>query len=146
MFILFDSGTTADRRTRALQPYEAFYDTTVDALFVGDGTTLGGQPLGSPALAVNAQTGTAYTLQPADAGKLITTNNAASNTVTLNAGVFSGNAIVHVAQLGAGVTTIVAGAGVTINSAGTLLMRTQYSMLSLIQLSQDNWILVGGMA
>ena len=99
----------------------------------------------SVGIVFNSQTGTSYTVQPSDENKIITMNNASANTVTLNAGVFSGNVEFGIAQFGAGATTIVAGSGVTINSIGTLQAKGQYAMMGLLQISQDNWLLIGNM-
>ena len=63
---------------------------------------------------INTQTGTSYTLQTVDNdGKtVVRMNNAASNTCTIPS---TQTKTVTVRQVGAGVTTLVAGAGVTLN-------------------------------
>lgn len=63
---------------------------------------------------INTQTGTSYTLQTADNdGKtIVRMNNAASNTCTIPS---TQTKTVTVRQVGAGVTTLVAGSGVTLN-------------------------------
>lgn len=63
---------------------------------------------------INTQTGTSYTLQTVDNdGKtIVRMNNAASNTCTIPS---TQTKTVTVRQVGAGVTTLVAGSGVTLN-------------------------------
>lgn len=98
----------------------------------------------------NAQTGTGYTLVLTDADKLLTTSNAAANTMTIppNSSVaFSVGTQIVGMQLGAGQTSIVAGAGVTILSSGGKLKCTgQYSGYTLIKKSTDTWLLMGDIA
>lgn len=94
----------------------------------------------------NAQTGTTYTLVLDDNLKLVTMNNASSNTLTVppNSSVaFPVGAQVLVAQWGAGQTTIAQGSGVTIQKPSTLLLNTQYSPVSLIKVATDEWLLTG---
>ena len=94
----------------------------------------------------NAQTGTAYTLALADAGKMVTLNNAAAISLTIptNATVaFPLNTRIDIAQFGAGQVTV-GGAGVTIRSSGSKLKLTgQYSGATLWKKGTDEWLLVG---
>ena len=64
---------------------------------------------------VNAQTGTSYTLQDSDNGKLVTLDNASAITLTVPSGLSSDFACALL-QKGAGNVTISAGTGVTINN------------------------------
>ena len=94
----------------------------------------------------NTQTGTSYTLVLSDAGKVIEMNNASANTATVppNSSVaFLIGTVLEVAQYGAGQTTIVAGAGVTIRTPSTLILRAQYSTVSLRKRGTDEWVLSG---
>jgi hypothetical protein len=101
---------------------------------------------------VNAQTGTTYTFALTDGCKngnspLVTFGNAGATTVTVppNSSVaFQNGSQIELIQVGAGKVTIAAGAGVTITSkGGNLSVGAQYVAVSLIQLSADNWILLG---
>lgn len=98
---------------------------------------------------VNAQTGTSYTLVLADAGKLITMNNASANTLTIpaNSSVDFPAAVTAIAvrQKGAGATTITADTGVTLNgtSAGSATLSGQYAGVTLVQEATDTWSIVG---
>ena len=143
--IIIPHGTHADVISRTLAPYALMYDDDEQALVIGDGTPGGGRSIGIPALAFNQQTGTAYTVQASDENKIIVMNNAGANTVTVNANIMTGNVEFGIAQLGVGATTVVAGAGVTISSIGTLQARGQYAMMGLVQMSPNNWLLVGNM-
>ncbi len=96
---------------------------------------------------LNTQTGTTYGFVLADAGKLITGNNAAAQTYTvpLNSSIpFLINTMINVAQLGAGQISIAAAGGVTIRSSGSKLKLTgQYSTACLIKIGTDEWLLFG---
>jgi hypothetical protein len=97
----------------------------------------------------NTQTDS-YTLVLSDAGKMITMNKGTANNLTVppNSSVaFPTNSRIDVIQYGAGQTTIVAGAGVTIRSSGSKLKITgQYSGASLWKKGTDEWVLVGDIA
>lgn len=94
----------------------------------------------------SAQTAS-YTLVIGDAGKTVTMTNASANNLTVppNSSVaFPVNTRIDIIQYGAGQTTVVAGAGVTINSSGAKLKLTgQYSGASLWKKATDTWVLVG---
>ena len=50
-------------------------------------------------------------------------------------------------QLGAGKTTFVAGCGVTLRSADSLLnLRVQYSVAGLTKIASDTWVVVGDLS
>lgn len=91
------------------------------------------------AMTQNAQTGTTYSFALADASKLLTTSNASpvSVTVTKQATVtwVTGTQL-RIMNLGAGVTTLVADTGVTINGNVAL---NQYQGGTLIRTASDVW-------
>ncbi len=94
------------------------------------------------AMVQNAQTGTSYSYALADASKLLTMSNAASNTVlvTKQATVtWAADTQLRVLNLGAGTTTLVADTGVTINN-NTALARWNAGVL--IRMSSDVWTFV----
>jgi len=102
--------------------------------------------------AYNPQTGTAYTLALTDAPAssssqgIVSMDNAAANAVTVpphSAEAWLTGTAIQIPQLGAGITSVAAGAGVTLNTAGTLAARAQYSSIILTYLGSDVW-LVGG--
>lgn len=118
-------------------------------------TVVSGGGGGSSPPAVNAQTGTTYTLALTDAPSssanqgVVTMSNASANTLTVppNSSVaFPVGTVIQVIQLGAAQTTVAAGSGVTINTASTLKTRAQYSCLVLTQVAANVWVLGGDFA
>jgi hypothetical protein len=98
-----------------------------------------------PAPALNTQTGTSYTLVLSDAKAIVEMNNAAANTLTIppNSSVaFPLNTTLDIVQYGAGATSLVAGAGVTLR--GGLVSNGQYTGWSIYKRSDDEWVLTGG--
>lgn len=100
----------------------------------------------SYALPTNAQTGSgasAYTFVLADANKLVTQSNASSATFTIppqSSVAWAANTVLRLTNLGAGVVTIAAGAGVTVtNTAATV---AQYGSVNLIRTASDAWTVV----
>ena len=120
------------------------------ALDAVSGTNTGDQDLSGYALAaqtINAQTGTSYTLQASDAGKLVTLTNSAAITVTVPASTFTAGQRVDVAVLGAGMVTLV-GSGITLNpEAGlSLVSRAQWSAFTIYFLTATTAFVTGSMA
>lgn len=105
--------------------------------------TVTGQPL---ATVENTQTAS-YTLVAGDALKTVEMNVATANNLTVppNSSVaFPVGTIVYVRQYGAGQTTVVAGAGVTIRSRGAALkLAGQYGEAMLTKRASDEWVLSG---
>lgn len=98
----------------------------------------------------NSQTGTTYTFALSDVGKTVTASNASSSTYTIPpqaSVVWPTGATLNIVNLGAGVVTIAAGAGVTVtNSAQTL---SQYQSAALVRTASNAWTVVpfvGGVA
>jgi len=81
---------------------------------------------------LNTQTGTTYTLQASDLGKVVELNNASAITVTVPNSLPAGfNCLLS--QLGAGQVTVAAGSGATLNAwpAGGVKTPGQYGEVSL---------------
>lgn len=98
------------------------------------------------AYTINAQSGTSYQLNLADAGGFITLTNAGAITLTVpdNATVtFPIGSRVAFAQLGLGQVTVNPAGGVTINADPGLKIAAQYGGAELIKLATDTWLLVG---
>lgn len=95
---------------------------------------------------INTRTAS-YTLILSDKNiKIVEMNVASANNLTVppNSSVaFPIGTRIDVVQYGAGVTTIVAGAGVTIRSAGTLVLDGQYAAATLYKRGTDEWVLIG---
>jgi len=154
------SGTTtlqatavAGTNTLTLPP------TTSDTLVgIAASQTLTNKTLTSPTittptqrLALNAQTGTTYTLVAADASyKLVTASNAAAITVTVPPSIFTAGDVVNLQQIGAGQVTFAQGAGVTITSTGATAtapkLRAQYSACSIICTASNNFTVIGDLS
>lgn len=100
-------------------------------------------------IALNAQTGTTYTTVLADDGKLITCDNGSAIALTIppNSSVAYGiGTQINIMQLGAGVVTITAGAGVTLRSAGSKLKTNgQYAVATCCKIATDTWVVVGNL-
>lgn len=97
------------------------------------------------AMTINTQTDS-YTLVLGDATKYIRMNKATAVNLTVPANssvAFLVGTQIPFRQVGAGQVTVVAGGGVTINTAETLKLRTQGSTGSLIKVATDEWDLAG---
>lgn len=96
----------------------------------------------------NAQTGTTYTLVLTDAqNKLVTTSNASAVTLTVPPSVFSAGDQISVQSIGAGLTTLAQGSGVTITSIGATssapIIRTRYSAITIICTASNAFTAIG---
>ncbi len=116
-------------------------------------TTLGlviGTDVAPAALTINTQTGTTYTLVLADAGALVTLNNASAIALTVptNASVaFPTGTRIHLAALGAGVVTIAGAGGVTVTSRGSVFnIAGSSGIVTLIKIGTNTWLLSGDLA
>jgi cyanophycinase-like exopeptidase len=91
----------------------------------------------------NNQTGTTYTFALSDIGKTVTANNAGASTYTIppTASVtWPSNTTLRVVNLGAGVVTFAAGAGVTVtNTTATL---AQYQAVELVRTGLNAWTVI----
>lgn len=107
-------------------------------------------PAGGGIAAINAQTGTTYTLVAGDLNDLVTLSNAGAITLTVPPSVFSANDVINIAQIGAGQVTLAQGAGVTINSTGAVAtapkLRVQWSSASIICTASNTFLVVGDIA
>ena len=105
--------------------------------------------LATAMIAINAQTGTTYTTVLTDDGKLITCSNASAISVTIppNSSVAYGiGTQLNFAQLGAGTVQLVAGSGVTLNSAGAKLKTdAQYAVATCVKTDTNTWFVVGNL-
>jgi hypothetical protein len=150
-----DTAVTADlstAQTLTNKTISASSNTLTGVATLTGSETLTNKTLTSPLinLGINAQTGTTYTTVLADNGKLTTLSNASAIAVTipLNSSVaYPVGAQINMAQLGAGQVTVSGAGGVTIVSTGataaTPKTRAQYSTLTCVQTSTDNWLVMG---
>jgi len=106
-------------------------------------------PAAATVVEANVQAVSAYTLVLADAGKAVEMNVPTANDLTVppNSSVaFPVGTIIEVLQVGAGQTTIVAGAGVTLRTPSTLNVAGQWGTVSLRQRATDEWVVVGDLS
>ena len=98
-------------------------------------------------LALNAQTGTTYTLVAADSGKLVTSSNASAVVITIPPSIFAAGEQINIQSIGAGLTSFVAGAGVTITSTGATsaapILRAQFSACTIICTASNTFTVIG---
>lgn len=118
-------------------------------LYVSDGTGVIGHALNVPAVSnlVDIVTKTAaFTLSLSEVGKYVraTFGSSADVTVPPNASVaFAIGTVINVRASGAGLVTIVQGAGVVVNTSETRTLRKQGSTASLTKVGTDEWDLTG---
>jgi hypothetical protein len=104
-------------------------------------------PLIYSPLVVTQQSGTSYTLAAADAGTCIefTSASAVTATIPLNATTpFPIGTVIELCQIGAGLVTVAATGGVTIDTVnGGLVSPGQYGEMYLRKRGTDEWVLTG---
>jgi hypothetical protein len=113
--------------------------------------TIGYDAKAGTTLAFNAQTGTTYTLVAADAAnKLVTTSNGSAVVVTIPPSVFAAGEQINVQSIGVGLTSFVAGAGVTITSTGATAaapgLRARYSACTIICTASNTFTVIGDLS
>lgn len=94
---------------------------------------------------VTAHTGD-YTLTAGDAGDIVEMDKASGVTVTVpphESVPFPVGTSIQIVQVGAGQVTVAAGAGVTVQTAETLLLAGQWAAAALYQRALDEWVLTG---
>lgn len=113
---------------------------------IGSGYT----PEGNPGTArIVSKTGGSNTLAVSDQGALLDVNNSSSTNLNLapdSSVFFPTGTQIDILQSGAGQVTVVAGSGVTINTALGLKLRTQWSAATLIKRSANTWVLIGDLS
>jgi len=100
--------------------------------------------------AINAQTGTTYTLVIGDLNDLVTLSNTGGITLTVPPSVFAANDVINIAQINTGQVTFAQGVGVTINSTGATAtapkLRARWSSASVICTASNTFLVVGDIA
>ncbi|WP_209426691.1 DUF2793 domain-containing protein [Pararhodobacter sp. SW119] len=102
-------------------------------------------------VAIRTLTATAHTLELADTGAILETTGSSAVTVTLPAEAsvpFETGTLINVTQVGAGVATIAAAAGVSLNgvSGGSVALDGQWSGVALVKRGADAWTVQGALA
>lgn len=135
--IVFE-GSTVDSNETTLQVLDPTADRTIS---LPDAT-------GTVALSeiiITEQTAS-YTLALTDKDKLIEVNVGSANNLTIppeSSVNFPIGSQVNILQTGTGQTTIVAGAGVTVNATPGLKLRARWSSVTLIKRASDTWVALG---
>jgi hypothetical protein len=115
------------------------------SFYAYDGSAWGVLSAGALPVTVNARVAS-YTAALGDANNIVTMNVAGANSFTVpphSVVAFGVGVALTVTQLGAGQTTLVAGAGVTLLTPATLGLRAQNSTAALIQIAVDTWLVAG---
>ena len=105
--------------------------------------------LANSLVALNTQSGTAYTAALTDVGKLVEFTSASSIVFTIPANATVAFAVgdqINVYQSGAGTVTITPAATVTIRSGGSKLKTNeQYAVATCIKIDTNEWIALGNL-
>lgn len=91
----------------------------------------------------NQQNGAAYTIARTDGFKVVEMTSGSANDVTFEENTLPVGALVNVARMGAGTTTVNAGVNVTFVPAGPLVIPSQYGEISFRQRAANVWHAVG---
>ena len=91
---------------------------------------------------INTQAGTTYTIDATDNGKVIQTTGASAITITIPAGLPTGFNCTII-QMGAGQITF---SGTYFNRTGFTKSASQYSVISILNLGSNNYIVTGEMS
>ena len=150
------SGTTTVQATAVAGTNTLTLPATTSDTLVGKATTdtLTNKTLTTPTinsakinLAFNAQTGTTYTLVASDSSKLVTASNASAVVITIPPAIFTAGEQINVQSIGAGLTSFVAGAGVTITSTGATsaapILRAQNSACTIVCTASNTFTIIG---
>lgn len=140
---------TADSTTTLTNKSIALGSNTISGTLAEFNTAISDNDINPANLAINAQTGTTYTLVLSDATKLVTLDNASAITVTVptNASVaFPTGSQINLVQKGAGQVTVSGDSGVTVNATPGASTRDQWSAATLIKINTDTWILLGDLS
>ena len=153
------SGTTTVQATAVAGTNTLTLPATTSDTLVGKATidVLTNKTLTAPVintakinLALDAQTGTTYTLVAADSGKLVTSDNASPVVITIPPSIFAAGEQINVQSIGAGLTSFAAGVGVTVTSTGATsaapVLRAQFSACTIICTATDNFTVIGDLS
>jgi hypothetical protein len=100
---------------------------------------------------IRTLTATNQTLEAVDLGSIIETTGSSAVTVTIpgeSAVPFEIGALINITQVGAGVATVAAAAGVSLNGivGGSVALDGQWSGAALVKRGADAWIIQGALA
>ncbi|HEX4828304.1 MAG TPA: hypothetical protein VFV12_08765 [Xanthobacteraceae bacterium] len=144
------SGEKSYIEPRLGKPTQVFwqYLTALDSFAKQILAQVNGLPSPSQVLGINLQTAS-YTLVLADAGFVIEMNLAGANTLTIppnSAVAFPVKTFITAVQVGAGQTTLTAGAGVTLRTRVGLKITAQWGVARLYQRAANEWVCSGDLS
>jgi hypothetical protein len=115
-------------------------DAVTSAKIADDAVT--SAKIAAPTLTAKTDT---FTLALVDENCTMQCNKATAMTVTVptSSVAFANGTVVTLMQYGAGQVTVAPGSGVTIGSSNGFKLRTQYSMATLVKISDTEWVLSG---
>jgi hypothetical protein len=99
----------------------------------------------NPDLTLNAKTAS-YTLISSDVNKLITVTSSSAVTITVPNGVFSVGQQIAVTSLDTGLVTIDSDGTTILNATPGTILRTQYSIATIICIATNTFLIVGDLA
>ena len=114
---------------------------TTPALGVATATSVNANQFTTTTSTLNAQTGTTYTLQDTDNGKVVTCSNGSAITVTLGSGRVAGFSCTIV-QLGTGQVTLSA-SSTTLRNRNGLKVAGQYGVMGVVYLASNEYVVFG---
>lgn len=136
-----ESGLSAEQALGALATGILKNTTTTGVLSIA----VAGTDYVAPTAVMNDQTGTTYTLQASDNGKVVTCSNASAITVTVPSGLGAGfNCMVI--QKGAGQVTFSPSSTTVNNRQSHTKIAGQYGVVSLVAYAADVFVLAGDTA
>jgi hypothetical protein len=100
---------------------------------------------------IRTLTATSHTMEAVDLGSIIETTGSSAVTLTIPAEAtvpFEIGTLINVTQVGAGVATVAAAAGVSLNGmvGGSVALDGQWSGAALVKRGADTWIIQGALA
>jgi hypothetical protein len=100
---------------------------------------------------IRTLTGTSYTLEAVDLGSIIETTGSSAVTVTIPTEAtvpLEIGSLINITQVGVGVATVAAAAGVSLNGVpgGSVALDGQWSGAALVKRGADAWIIQGALA
>jgi hypothetical protein len=133
--------------TRPTAPYEGqmVYETDTDLMLIYNGSSWFNA---HSVVLLNPETAS-YSIVITDIGQIVEMNVGTANNLTVpadNTVNFPIGASIDILQVGAGQTTIVATAGVTINRSTGLKLRAQWSAATLIKRAANTWVAIGDLS
>ncbi len=117
------------------------YRVSVGQLGIKSGTTTAGTLQANISPAINAQTGTDYTLVLSDGGQQVTRSNASASTQTMpsdGTAAISIGTIIPITNIGSGIVTFQAGSGATIQGVTSI---SQWQTALATKISANTWLL-----